>query len=150
MTACASTPANIPTDGRTTITLTAWYASAHVDYAYYATTMDKTQGATVDDSLAAVSANTPNERAYVALSRGRYSNRIYTLANTDWEHTIGQSRVHTFATHQKPDPLAEINARVLDRHGAAERNRLAREAWRCEHGYTTDRGEKGRSRGIAM
>jgi ATP-dependent exoDNAse (exonuclease V) alpha subunit len=135
-------------DGRETLMLPAWYAGAHVDYGY-ATTMDKTQGATVDDSLVYVG-NTPSERAYVALSRGRYSNRIYARANSDWEDAIAESRTHTFATHQHPDPdrLAEVNTRILDRYRAAEQRRVEREARRRERGYATGRDRDGRC--IAM
>ena len=136
-------------DGRQQIILPAWYARVHLDYAY-ATTIDKTQGATFDDLLALFSGNTPNERAGVALGRGRYSNRIYALANSDWEHAIAQSRVHTFATHQHPDRLAEHHADILARHRAAEQRRTEQEAWRREHGYTTDRDRSSDARGCGI
>ncbi|MQB02170.1 MAG: AAA family ATPase, partial [Actinobacteria bacterium] len=89
-------------DGPAQITLPAGYAGADVDYGY-ATTADKAQAATVDHSLFAPSPATSAERAYVALSRGRHSNRIYAAADSGWEEAIATSRAHTLALAQQPD-----------------------------------------------
>jgi ATP-dependent exoDNAse (exonuclease V) alpha subunit len=62
--------------GPAAVTLPAGYVGAHVDYGY-ARTVDTAQGATVDHSLFAPSTGASAERAYVALSRGRLTNRIY-------------------------------------------------------------------------
>ena len=58
------------------VTLPAAYVGANVDYGYVRT-VDTAQGATVGHSLFAPSSSATAERAYVALSRGRLSNRIY-------------------------------------------------------------------------
>ncbi len=91
------------TSGRpTSVTLPAGYVGAHVDYGY-ARTVDTAQGATVDHSLFAPSASASAERAYVALSRGRLSNRIYATRDRAWIDAIGQCRGHALAVDQKPD-----------------------------------------------
>ncbi|MPZ29291.1 MAG: AAA family ATPase, partial [Micromonosporaceae bacterium] len=89
-------------DGPAQIVLPAGYAGADVDYSY-ATTTDKAQAADVDDSLFAPSPATSAERAYVALSRGRHSNRIYAVADSGWDQAIATSRAHTLASDQQPD-----------------------------------------------
>jgi hypothetical protein len=83
------------------VTLPAGYVGAHVDYGY-ARTVDTAQGATVDHSLFAVTASASAERAYVALSRGRLSNRIYATRDLAWIHAIGQRRGHALAVDQSP------------------------------------------------
>jgi conjugative relaxase-like TrwC/TraI family protein len=84
------------------VTLPAGYVGAHVDYGY-ARTVDTAQGATVDHSLFAPSASATAERAYVALSRGRFSNRIYATDDRAWTDAIGRRRGHALAVDQKPD-----------------------------------------------
>jgi hypothetical protein len=88
-------------DGPRDVSLPASYVGAHVDYGY-ARTVDTAQGATVDHSLFAPSASTSAERAYVALSRGRESNRIYATTDRAWQDAIADPRGHTFATDQEP------------------------------------------------
>jgi ATP-dependent exoDNAse (exonuclease V) alpha subunit len=85
----------------TRVTLSAGYVGAHVDYGY-ARTVDTAQGATVDHSLFAPSATATAERAYVALSRGRLSNRIYATNDHTWIDAIGRRRGHALAVDQKP------------------------------------------------
>jgi hypothetical protein len=89
-------------DGPSQIVLPTSYVGAHVDYGY-ARTVDTAQGATVDHSLLTPSAATSAERAYVALSRGRETNRIYATTDRSWIDAIGDPRGHTFATDQNPD-----------------------------------------------
>ena len=89
-------------EGPARVTLPADYVGAHVDYGY-ARTVDTAQGATVDHSLFAPSASATAERAYVALSRGRLSNRIYATDDRAWIDAIGQRRGHALAVDQKPN-----------------------------------------------
>jgi ATP-dependent exoDNAse (exonuclease V) alpha subunit len=93
---------HIGRDGPTEITLAASYIGANVDYAY-ARTVDTAQGATVDHSLFAPTAATSAERAYVALSRGRVSNRIYATTDRTWADALAEPRGHTLASDQQPD-----------------------------------------------
>ena len=88
--------------GPNSVILPAGYVGAHVDYGY-ARTVDTAQGATVDHSLFAPSASATAERAYVALSRGRLSNRIYATDDRAWIDAIGQRRGHALAVDQKPE-----------------------------------------------
>jgi ATP-dependent exoDNAse (exonuclease V) alpha subunit len=89
--------------GPTGVTLPAGYVGAHVEYGY-ARTVDTAQGATVDHnhSLFAPSASASGERAYVALSRGWMSNRIYATRDRAWIDAIGQRRGHALAVDQSP------------------------------------------------
>jgi conjugative relaxase-like TrwC/TraI family protein len=88
--------------GPTSVTLPAGYVGEHVDHGY-ARTVDTAQGATVDHSLFAPSTAASAERAYVALSRGRLSNRIYATRDRAWIDAIGQRRGHAFAVDQSPN-----------------------------------------------
>jgi hypothetical protein len=88
-------------DGPAQIVLPGGYAGADLHYGY-ATTADKAQAATVDHSLFVPSAATSAERAYVALSRGRHSNRIYAATGSGWQEAIATSRGHTLALDQQP------------------------------------------------
>jgi ATP-dependent exoDNAse (exonuclease V) alpha subunit len=109
------------------VTLPAAYVGAHVEYGY-ARTVDSAQGATVDHSLFAPSASATAERAYVALSRGRLSNRIYAKRDHAWINAIGQRRDPPLAIDQKPGadrPLSDVTrlrnlAREHDRHPPLE------------------------------
>jgi hypothetical protein len=82
--------------------LPASYVGEHVDYGY-ARTVDTAQGATVDHSLFTPSISTSAERAYVALSRGRHTNRIYATRDRAWIDAISDPRGHTLAIDQQPD-----------------------------------------------
>jgi ATP-dependent exoDNAse (exonuclease V) alpha subunit len=83
------------------VTLPAGYVGAHVEYGY-ARTVDTAQGATVDHSLFAPSTGSSAERAYVALSRGRLTNRIYATHDRGWIDAIGRGRSHALAVDQAP------------------------------------------------
>jgi hypothetical protein len=84
---------------RDNVTLPADYVGAYVEHGY-ARTVDTAQGATVDHSLFAPSASATAERAYVALSRGRLSNRIYATDDRAWIDAIGQRRGLALAVDQ--------------------------------------------------
>ena len=104
------------------------------------------QGLTVDHVLFAPSAATANERAYVALSRGRWSNENYATRDSDWEDAIAESAAHAFATRQAPD-RSEIERRLFERHSAEEEGRAYRE------NYLRDRGrhrEDDRDEGLSI
>jgi len=84
------------------VTLPAAYVGANVDYGY-ARTVDTAQGATVDHSLFTPSTSATAERTYVALSRGRLSNRVYATHHHTWIDAIGRRRSHALAVDQKPN-----------------------------------------------
>jgi ATP-dependent exoDNAse (exonuclease V) alpha subunit len=86
----------------TSVTLPAAYVGANVDYGY-ARTVDTAQGATVDHSLFTPSTSATAERAYVALSRGRLTNRIYATRDQTWINALGRNRSHALAVDQSPD-----------------------------------------------
>lgn len=88
--------------GPAAIALPAGYVGEHVDYGY-ARTVDTAQGATVDHSLFAPSTGSSAERANVALSRGRLTNRIYATHDRIWIDAIGRGRSHALAVEQAPD-----------------------------------------------
>jgi hypothetical protein len=88
-------------EGAARVTLPAGYVGAHVDYGY-ARTVGTAQGATVDHSLFAPAASATAERAYVALSRGRLSNRVYATRDRAWIDAIGRRRGHALAVDQQP------------------------------------------------
>jgi len=87
--------------GPTAITLPASYVGEHVDYGY-ARTVDTAQGSTVDHSMFAPTAGSSAERAYVTLSRGRLTNRIYATSDRSWIDAIGRDRSHALAIDQTP------------------------------------------------
>ena len=82
--------------------LPASYVGTHVDYGY-ARTVDTAQGATVDHSLFAPSTGSSAERAYVALTRGRLTNRIYATHDRAWMDAIGRRRSQALAVDQAPN-----------------------------------------------
>ena len=86
----------------------------------------------------APSAATSQERAYVALSRGRHSNRIYATHDSGWQDAIATSRGHVFASDQQPD-LADVRARLLRNH-QRDTARPRDPGHRCEQG-----AERGRT-----
>ena len=96
---------------RTTITLPAAYVAKHVELGY-AITAHRAQGSTVDTAHAIVhSPEVTRESLYVAMTRGRESNRVYVA--TDQHH---------LEEHQHRDDL-EMSARsilcgILQREGA--------------------------------
>jgi ATP-dependent exoDNAse (exonuclease V) alpha subunit len=83
------------------VTLPAGYVGAHVEHGY-ARTVDTAQGATVNHSLFTPSTSASAERAYVALSRGRLTNRVYATRDHTWIDAIGRRRGHALAVDQQP------------------------------------------------
>lgn len=63
-----------------TVTLPAEYVSEYVQLGY-ASTINRAQGSTVDTTHAVVDASTDRAAAYVALSRGRESNKLYVATD---------------------------------------------------------------------
>ncbi len=105
------------------LTLPAGYVGAHVEYGY-ARTVDTAQGATVDHSLFTPSASSSAERAYVALSRGRLTNRIYATSDHAWIDALGQRRGHAFATDQSPGIDRTVREVMRLRGPAPDHDRL--------------------------
>jgi conjugative relaxase-like TrwC/TraI family protein len=94
---CNGTRATIaavdPDNGTLTITFDDWRVLLPKEYLEeghiahgYATTIHKTQGATVDHGLVLGTDELFRERGYVALSRGRITNRLYLLGATPTDH----------------------------------------------------------------
>jgi hypothetical protein len=102
------------------VTLPAGYVGAHVDHGY-ARTVDTAQGATVDHSLFAPSASATAERAYVALSRGRLTNRVYATHDRAWMDALGRRRGHALAVDQQP--AVDRSPRHVMRHRTLARDR---------------------------
>ncbi|HUZ44060.1 MAG TPA: AAA family ATPase, partial [Acidimicrobiales bacterium] len=78
---------SVRTDAGALLTVPAWYLEAgHLSHGY-ATTIHKSQGASVDVGLFLASESAYREAGYVALSRGRVANHLYALApeNHRWE-----------------------------------------------------------------
>ena len=108
--------------GPVRVTLPAGYVGALVEYGY-AHTVDTAQGATVDHSLLAPSASASGERAYVALSRGRLSNRIYATRDRAWIDAIGRRRGHALAVDQAPNTDVKLRQVIRLRSPARDRER---------------------------
>ncbi|QRZ61796.1 MobF family relaxase [Rothia sp. ZJ932] len=68
--------------GHGTVTVPDAYVREYVELGY-ASTINRAQGATVDTVHAMVDNSTERSAAYVALSRGRESNRLYVLTDKD-------------------------------------------------------------------
>ncbi len=102
-------------DGPAEITLPADYIAARTRHGY-AATADSNQGATVDHALFAPSPAATAERGYVALSRGRHTNRIYATHDSGWQDAIAHHHPHTLALHQHPDPATPRLRTVTGKH----------------------------------
>lgn len=107
------------------IVLPVRYVGAHVDHGY-ARTADTAQGVTVDHSLFTPSVSASAERAYVGLSRGRATNRVYATRDHGWVDAIGRRRAHDLVTDQSP---------VIDR---GSRRTLRSRAAEYEHGLSLE------------
>lgn len=86
-----------------------YLAAGHLTHGY-ATTVHKSQGATVDRCLILADDSTSREHAYTALSRGRRSNDLYATAQ---DHRVDERHSH----EQQPDPLDGLRA-AIGRSGA--------------------------------
>jgi conjugative relaxase-like TrwC/TraI family protein len=82
----------------------------------YATTIHKTQGATVDRALLLGTDELFRERGYVGMSRGRLSNHLYLLGATPADATTG---------HGPPTPVAEATDAVRQALHQQSEQRLA-------------------------
>lgn len=68
--------------GDETVTLPADYCASHVELAY-ATTAHRAQGRTVDTAHTIVDQSATRETFYVAMTRGKHSNRAYVVVEDD-------------------------------------------------------------------
>ena len=105
-----------------TVTLPAEYVSEYVQLGY-ASTINRAQGSTVDTTHAVVDASTDRAAAYVALSRGRESNKLYVAT----DESTSRDDVLTAITNNFDRNLSFHEETAAQR--AAERNvatRLAR------------------------
>lgn len=98
-------------EGGGSVVLPADYAAEHVELGY-ATTAHRAQGRTVGTTHAIISPTTTREVAYVAITRGRNSNRLYV--DTHWDP--GPDTSHEGMT--EPRTAKEVLASVLARTGA--------------------------------
>ena len=108
---------------RTTIILPAAYVADQVDLGY-AITAHRAQGSTVDTAHAIVhSPEVTRESLYVAMTRGRESNRVYVATDQrtmgDWEKTRNRRLEHGLAV---PQSKAELLYAVEDGYGKLARD----------------------------
>lgn len=97
-----------------TVRLSGTYLREHVQLAY-ATTAHRSQGRTVDTTHSLVDATTSREVFYVALTRGRESNRIYVTAEDqadgkDWHDTSTYRQVLDSVISNRGSDLAASQA----------------------------------------
>ncbi|MDR1635491.1 MAG: relaxase domain-containing protein [Bifidobacteriaceae bacterium] len=117
-----------------TVTLPAAYTAEHLDLGY-AVTSHRAQGVTVDTAHVVVTPATTRENLYVAMTRGRDSNRAYVATDRpDQDHTVPHP-----ADPDEPTPRSVL-AGVLRNSGAElsahQTIRAEAEAW----GNTTQLG----------
>lgn len=98
-------------EGGGSVVLPADYVAEHVELGY-ATTAHRAQGRTVGTAHAIISPTTTREVAYVAVTRGRKSNRLYV--DTHWDPD--PDTAHEGMT--EPRTAKEVLASVLARSGA--------------------------------
>jgi ATP-dependent exoDNAse (exonuclease V) alpha subunit len=103
-------------DGRLLDVENEYLAAGHLNWGY-AATVHKNQGATCDAAYLLASDRTYRELGYVALSRGRVSNRIWTVSDHDPEPT--ENPAHGAETPPEPDPLVDLR-RAMQRSAAQE------------------------------
>ncbi len=96
-------------DGSLTAVLPAAYAAASVDLGY-ATTAHRSQGMTVDRSRTITEPGMSRQELYVAASRGRQENHLYTVVEDGLDLDL----------HHQPDPRSDaetVLARVITTDG---------------------------------
>jgi conjugative relaxase-like TrwC/TraI family protein len=87
--------------GEERVELPRWYVAEHVELGY-ASTIHKSQGATVDHALVFADAGLYNEAGYTALTRGRHTNTLY--ASTHEAIAVdGHGRAR-----ERDDPLRDV------------------------------------------
>ena len=95
----------IDTGRRDVVTLPAEYVDdGHITHGY-ATTIHKTQGATVDHGLLLGTDELSRERGYVGMSRGRLTNHLYLVGATPADDTTGHG-----PPNRLPDPVDAVRA----------------------------------------
>ena len=150
-------PEHVGDDGRASVWLPSAYVANELALGY-ALTCDKAQAATHDDALYLATDRASLERGYVALSRGRYSNRIYATRTAEWEEALGTSRAHEPAINQQPTPREQgveterPIERQRDRWLAERLSQLEAERQAHQEGRDDDgrQHDEGRGRGMAM
>ena len=97
--------------GRGEVVLPADYVSAHVELAY-ATTAHRAQGRTTDTAHAMVAPTTTREVLYVAVTRGKESNRVYVDTHYDPDPATSHDGM------SEPQSARDVLAGVLANEGA--------------------------------
>ena len=103
-------------DGRLVDVAHDYLDAGHLNWGY-AATVHKNQGATCDAAYLLASDRTYRELGYVALSRGRVSNRIWTVSDHDPAPT--DNPAHGAETQPEPDPLVDLR-RAMQRSAAQQ------------------------------
>ena len=105
------------------IDLPAGWAAGRLTHAY-ALTVHKAQGITVDTCLLHGTGALCQQAGYVALSRGRHTNHLYTTLDTLDPDRCEPSPDHTYQRLDGPDPADVLDA-LADRLTRAPRHTLA-------------------------
>jgi hypothetical protein len=142
----------IDTGRRNVVTLPADYVDAgHIAHGY-ATTIHKTQGATVDHGLLLGTDELSRERGYVGMSRGRLTNHLYIVGATPADDTTGhgppaslpdpvdvvRSALHRTSQQQLAIDSGDALATWPVEELVAEHHRLAHMLATCPGNLTTD------------
>ncbi|MDP8961936.1 MAG: relaxase domain-containing protein [Actinomycetota bacterium] len=105
-------------DGRHLILPARYLEAGHVAHGY-AVTGHKAQGLTVDHTFVLGSPELYREWGYVAMSRGRHTNRLYVCAG------VGDDELHQHAPQPPVDQITSLAARLQRSH--AQQARLRRD-----------------------
>ena len=106
-------------DDAPTVRLPASYVAEHVELGY-ATTIARTQGMTVDETHTIAAPGMGREDLYVAMSRGRHTNRTYVVVEPDPDCLPGQA----------PSSGREVLERIL---ATSHAEPSATETWETYH-----------------
>ena len=118
-------------DGGDTLVLPARYLDdGHVTHGY-AITGHKAQGLTVDHTFVLGSDALYREWGYVAMSRGRHTNRLYLHPNSDDE-------LDRHGLQPDPEPLAALPHRLTRSRAQASISQDPAARWRQLHTWLTD------------
>ncbi|MBK5237790.1 MAG: AAA family ATPase, partial [Actinomycetales bacterium] len=94
-------------DNEATITLPSRYLRESVELGY-ATTVNRSQGLTVDTAHALLTGETSREAAYVAMTRGRKANMVYIIDEEHEDAPDPDGMMRAQETHGASDILAAI------------------------------------------